>query len=153
MNEEQTRINDEDHDVFEGLGVRVKLKDSNDFLKVKETLTRMGIDCSKNGENIIVQSCHILHKRGEYAILHFKELFILDGKTANIDDEDLTRRDVIANLLSEWGLVELRDTLEEVKSLHSHRYVKIIPFKEKAKWTLKSKYTIGGKQQQKRTTQ
>lgn len=127
-------------DVFQGLGVKITLKNDDDFLKIKETLTRIGYASKK--DNTLYQSCHILHKQGEYAIMHFKELFILDGKYSNIDDEDIARRNMIAKLLSEWNLLDIKPK-QMLKEYASMNTIKIVPFKEKSKWTLASKYTIG----------
>lgn len=128
-------------DVFNGMGVKVKLKTQEDFLKIVETLTRIGV-LSK--DDTLIQTCHILHKRGEYAIFHFKELFILDGVSkSQIDEDDLQRRNGIVNLLLEWGLCErVGETLEG-----SLKKTKIISFKEKSNYTLKQNYTIGSKKQ------
>jgi hypothetical protein len=127
-------------DIFNGLGVEVTLPGDENFLKVKETLTRIGIASKQN--MTLNQSCHILHKRGRYAILHFKELFILDGKSGrtNFTDEDAQRRNTISALLAEWGLVNLVDDVGEKLSMRS---IKIVPYREKAQWNLVSKYTIG----------
>jgi hypothetical protein len=107
---------------------------------VKETLTRIGV--ASRRDNTLYQSCHILHKRGRYAILHFKELFILDGKSdqTNFTDEDEQRRNTIAKLIDEWGLAKLVSELGETTSL---RRIKIVPFREKSEWNLVAKYTIG----------
>jgi len=125
-------------DIFNGLGVEIKLKTEEDFLKIVETLTRVGV-LSK--ENTLIQTCHVLHKRGRYAILHFKELFKLDGVSkSDISDEDITRRNGIANLLAEWNLCEIvGDPIEG--SLYR---TKIIPHRDKHKYNLKKNYTIGG---------
>ena len=131
-------------DLFRGYGVEVRLKDPDAFLKTKETLTRIGVASNKEGAPKLYQSCHILHKRGRYAIVHFKELFALDGKATTLTEEDVLRRNKITNLLAEWGLVELVDkakTKEEAPIAH----IKVIPFKEKGKWELVPKYNIGGK--------
>ena len=127
-------------DVFNGLGVEIELPNDEDFLKVKETLTRIGV--ASRRDNTLFQSCHILHKRGRYAILHFKELFILDGKSerTNFSEEDEQRRNTITKLLDEWGLVTLASDLGETTSL---RRIKIVPFREKSEWNLVAKYTIG----------
>ena len=127
-------------DIFNGLGVEIDLSNDEDFLKVKETLTRIGV--ASRRDNTLFQSCHILHKRGRYAILHFKELFILDGKSerTNFTEEDEQRRNTIAKLLDEWGLVAVISTLGETTTL---RRIKIVPFREKTEWTLAAKYTIG----------
>lgn len=125
-------------DVFSGLGVKIQLKQNDDFLKVKETLTRMGVESKR--DNTLYQSCHILHKRGEYAIMHFKELFALDGKESTLTDEDVKRRNKIASLLSEWNLVDL-DT--DANLDYNGVSLKVIPFADKKEWLLKSKYRIG----------
>lgn len=123
--------------------VEVSLKEQDDFLKVKETLTRIGVSSRK--EKILYQSCHILHKRGQYYIVHFKELFSLDGKPANITDNDIERRNAIAKLLEEWELVKiLNPQIMEEKVAPIHQ-IKIISFKEKDEWQLVSKYNIGKK--------
>ena len=110
--------------------VEVELKQQDDFLKVKETLTRIGVASRK--EKILYQSCHILHKRGRYYLVHFKELFLLDGKKSNLEENDLARRNTIATLISDWGLVSI-DNKETVQPLAPLRQIKIIPFKEKNK--------------------
>lgn len=128
-----------DDDLFKKLGIEIKLKQEEDFLKVRETLTRIGVASKK--DSTLYQSCHILHKQGRYAIMHFKELFILDGKTSTFEDSDLARRNAIVMLLLQWGLVDtLRPVGEPVAALNT---IKIIPHKEKAKWNLVAKYTIG----------
>lgn len=123
--------------------VEVKLPKDDDFLKVKETLTRIGVASRK--DNTLFQSCHILHKQGKYYIVHFKELFALDGKSTNFSEEDKGRRNVIAELLSDWGLVNLVDTNSVISPKTPMSKIKIIPFKEKGSWNLKSKYSIGRK--------
>ena len=123
--------------------VEVTLKNPEDFLKVKETLTRIGVSSRK--DKILYQSCHILHKQGLYYITHFKELFALDGKPSNISDNDIQRRNAIAKLLEEWGLIEIvnPDIIgEDVAPLYQ---IKIISFKEKSEWQLVTKYNIGKK--------
>jgi hypothetical protein len=123
--------------------VEVKLIKDDDFLKVKETLTRIGVASKK--DNTLFQSCHILHKQGKYYIVHFKELFALDGKDTDFSDEDKGRRNVIASLLDDWGLVSLVDkTVTESPRTPMSR-IKVIPHKEKESWNLKSKYTIGNR--------
>jgi len=122
--------------------IEVVLKEPDDFLKVRETLTRIGVASRK--ERKIYQSCHILHKQGKYYIVHFKELFALDGKSANITVNDVQRRNRIAQLLSDWGLVSLVDD-SRVKELAPLNQIKVISFKEKGEWTLESKYNIGKK--------
>lgn len=128
-------------DIFKGLGVEVELKNEDDFLKVCETLTRIGISSKK--ENKLYQSCHILHKRGRYAILHFKELFMLDGLDTDISVTDIGRRNKIANLLDEWELVEIIDPERYEEPQISLAQLKILPFKEKDDWDLVPKYHIG----------
>jgi len=128
-------------DIFKGLGIEVELKNEDDFLKVCETLTRIGISSKK--ENKLYQSCHILHKRGRYAILHFKELFMLDGLDTDISVTDIGRRNKIANLLDEWELVEIIDPERYEEPQISLAQLKILPFKEKDDWDLVPKYHIG----------
>jgi len=123
--------------------IEVTLNEQDDFLKVRETLTRIGVSSRK--EKVLYQSCHILHKQGKYYIVHFKELFALDGKPSNISENDIQRRNAIANLLEEWGLVKIinRKLLEDnIAPLHQ---IKIISFKEKDDWELIAKYNIGKK--------
>ena len=122
--------------------VEVRLKQPDDFLKVRETLTRIGV-ASRN-ERKLYQSCHILHKQGRYYIVHFKELFLLDGKNSDFSDNDLQRRNRITKLLSDWGLVDVvnEQMIEEASSISQ---IKILPHKEKAEWELISKYSIGSK--------
>ena len=122
--------------------IEVRLKQPDDFLKVRETLTRIGV--ASRSENKLYQSCHILHKQGRYYIVHFKELFLLDGKESNFSDNDVQRRNKITKLLSDWGLVEIiNETLVEDASSISQ--IKIIPYKEKGEWELVPKYSIGSK--------
>jgi len=130
-------------DLFRGVGAEVTLKSQDDFLKVRETLTRIGIASKK--ERKLYQSCHILHKRGRYVILSFKELFKLDGKESNFTESDLARRNTIAKLLHDWGLVSLIDpnTVEEPTIPISQ--IKIIPHKERNQWELIAKYQVGSK--------
>jgi Bacteriophage translational regulator len=123
--------------------VWVRLPKQDNFLIVKETLTRIGIP-SKN-EKRLTQSCHILHKKGRYAIVHFKELFLLDGKQADLTEDDIARRNTIANLLEDWGLVELEDQDKTEEPVLSMGQIKIINSAEKKDWELVSKYTIGNK--------
>ena len=120
--------------------IEVRLKEDDDFLKVKETLTRIGI--ASRREKKLFQSCHILHKQGKYYIVHFKELFALDGKPTNISENDLERRNTVVNLLNEWDLVEIV-LPEKAQPTTSIRQMKILPFSEKAEWDLQAKYTIG----------
>lgn len=123
--------------------IEVRLYNSEDFLKVKETLSRIGIASKK--DNTLYQSCHILHKQGKYYIVHFKELFLLDGKEATLSDGDLGRRNRIVALLDEWELVEVIDYSRVESNMIPLNQVKIIPFKEKSKWNLVTKYTIGNR--------
>ena len=122
--------------------IEVGLKEPDDFLKVRETLTRIGVASRK--ERKIYQSCHILHKQGKNYIVHFKELFALDGKNTNITENDIQRRNRITQLLSDWGLVTIinQDSVGELAPLNQ---IKVISFKEKGDWTLESKYNIGKK--------
>ena len=128
-------------DIFEGLGVEVTLKKEEDFLKVKETLTRLGVSSKK--ENKLYQSCHILHKRGRYAIMHFKEMFILDGLDSDISDDDIARRNTIVKLLVEWGLLKAVDSKSYAEPQLSLARLKIISYKDKDNWELIPKYHIG----------
>tara|TARA_B100001057_G_scaffold64472_1_gene58123 strand:+ start:393 stop:824 length:432 start_codon:yes stop_codon:yes gene_type:complete len=122
--------------------VEIVLKEPDDFLKVRETLTRIGVASRK--EKKLYQSCHILHKQGRYYIVHFKELFALDGKHANLTENDVQRRNRIIKLLVDWGLVEISaaglDTIENMSSLNQ---IKVISFKNKKEWELETKYNIG----------
>jgi len=122
--------------------LEVTLNEPDDFLKVRETLTRIGVASRKDKK--LFQSCHILHKQGRYFIVHFKELFLLDGKKANLEENDVARRNTITTLMSDWGLVEIQNN-EEAKPLAPLRQIKIIPFKEKEQWELCPKYNIGNK--------
>jgi hypothetical protein len=130
-------------DIFRGVGVEVDLKSQDDFLKVRETLTRIGIASKK--EKKLYQSCHILHKRGRYVILSFKELFKLDGKESNFTESDLARRNTIAKLLHDWNLVEIKDLNQVEEPLVPISQIKIIPHKEKIQWELVAKYQVGSK--------
>jgi len=125
--------------------VEVKLKQPDDFLKVRETLTRIGV--ASRSEKKLYQSCHILHKQGHYYIVHFKELFLLDGKGSDFSDNDQQRRNRITKLLSDWGLVELASE-ESIEDMCSMSQIKILPHKEKAEWELIPKYSIGSKKAQ-----
>ena len=120
--------------------LEVTLNEPDDFLKIRETLTRIGVASRK--DNKLYQSCHILHKQGRYFIVHFKELFLLDGKKSNLEENDVARRNTIATLMSDWGLltIERRDKLEPIAPL---RQIKIISFKDKNQWNLCPKYNIG----------
>ena len=122
--------------------LEVTLKEPDDFLKIRETLSRIGVASRK--ERKLYQSCHILHKQGRYYIVHFKELFALDGKQTNLSENDVARRNTIAKLLKDWGLVELKGEIEPIAPLSQ---IKIISFKEKNDWTLETKYNIGKKQE------
>ena len=122
--------------------IEVNLKEPDDFLKVRETLTRIGVASRK--ERKLYQSCHILHKKGQYYIVHFKELFALDGKKATLSDNDVQRRNRIIKLLSDWGLVEIVQETE-IKEVAPLSQIKVIAYKEKGEWTLESKYNIGKK--------
>lgn len=120
--------------------LEITLNEPDDFLKIRETLTRIGVASRKDQK--LYQSCHILHKQGRYFIVHFKELFLLDGKPSNLIENDLERRNTIATLLADWGLVTIV-TPSSAKSLAPLRQIKVIPFKEKAQWELCPKYNIG----------
>ena len=127
--------------------VEVVLSEPDDFLKVRETLTRIGVASRK--ERKIYQSCHILHKQGRYYIVHFKELFALDGKKANISLNDIQRRNRIVQLLVDWGLVNISaERHEKITDLAPLNQIKVLSFKEKGEWTLESKYNIGRKKQE-----
>ena len=125
----------------QGQMLEVNLKEPDDFLKIRETLSRIGVASRK--ERKLYQSCHILHKQGRYYIVHFKELFALDGKQTNLSENDIARRNTIAKLLKDWGLVEIQGEAEPIAPLSQ---IKIISFKEKNEWTLETKYNIGKKQ-------
>ena len=122
--------------------LEVTLNEPDDFLKIKETLTRIGVASRK--DNKLYQSCHILHKQGRYFIVHFKELFLLDGKKSNLEENDIARRNTIATLMSDWGLLTI-DKKDSASPLASLRQIKIIPFKEKSNWELCPKYNIGNR--------
>ena len=123
--------------------LEVGLKEPDDFLKVRETLSRIGVASRKN--KTLFQSCHILHKQGKYYIVHFKELFALDGKDTNISENDIARRNTIANLLSDWGLINVvGKSVVEPAPLSQ---IKVISFKEKNEWSLETKYNIGKKKE------
>ena len=127
--------------------VEVTLGEPDDFLKVRETLTRIGVASRK--EKKIYQSCHILHKQGKYYIVHFKELFALDGKNTNLSINDLQRRNRIVQLLLDWGLVSIvEESKEKIADLAPLNQIKVLSFKEKNEWTLESKYNIGRKKQE-----
>ena len=122
--------------------VEVRLKQPDDFLKVRETLTRIGV--ASRTDNKLYQSCHILHKQGKYYIVHFKELFLLDGKHSDLSENDTQRRNRITKLLTDWGLVEAVNELTE-EGMCSMSQIKILPHREKADWELIPKYSIGSK--------
>lgn len=123
--------------------LEVTLNEPDDFLKVRETLTRIGV-ASRKTTNKLYQSCHILHKQGRYFITHFKELFLLDGKPSNLTLNDVSRRNTITTLLSDWGLVNIVNPAQAAEKAPL-RQIKIIPHKEKANWELLAKYNIGNK--------
>lgn len=123
--------------------VEVALSSEEDFLKIKETLTRIGVASRKDKK--LFQSCHILHKQGRYYIVHFKELFALDGKPSNFSDDDKARRNTIINLIAEWGLVKLINPQKSSNPVAPFSQVKVITHKEKGEWELVAKYNIGKK--------
>ena len=122
--------------------VEISLNEPDDFLKVRETLTRIGVASRK--EKKIYQSCHILHKQGRYFLVHFKELFALDGKHANLTSNDVQRRNRIAQLLSDWGLVEVLNT-DQIKDIAPLNQIKVLAYRDKGDWILETKYNIGSK--------
>ena len=122
--------------------LEIGLKEPDDFLKVRETLSRIGVASRK--ERKLYQSCHILHKQGRYYIVHFKELFALDGKKTNLSENDIARRNTIANLLKDWGLINIFGEITEVAPLSQ---IKVLSFNEKNEWTLETKYNIGKKKE------
>ena len=128
--------------------IEVRLNEPDDFLKVRETLTRIGVASRK--EKKLYQSCHILHKQGKYYIVHFKELFALDGKYANLTINDVQRRNRITKLLSDWGLISVvkEDAIIDIAPLNQ---IKVLPYKEKSEWALEQKYNIGSKTKQTET--
>jgi hypothetical protein len=131
---------DNQEEIVKGL-VEVTFPEKDDFLKIRETLSRIGVASRKDKE--LFQSCHILHKRGKYYITHFKELFKLDGKSSNLDESDIARRNTIVSLLEQWKLVSVvnKTQIEDPKAPLSQ--IKIIPFREKSEWKLTTKYSIG----------
>ena len=133
---EEVKLNWKQDDMLE-----IVLKEPDDFLKVRETLSRIGVASRKDRK--LYQSCHILHKQGKYYLVHFKELFALDGKETNLSENDIARRNTIGKLLSDWGLVTVKGEIEPVAPLSQ---IKIISFKEKNEWILETKYNIGKKQ-------
>ena len=122
--------------------LEIELKEPDDFLKIRETLSRIGVASRKDRK--LYQSCHILHKQGRYFIVHFKELFALDGKDTNLSENDISRRNTITNLLSDWGLVSIIGTAQPVAPLSQ---IKVLSFKEKDDWQLETKYNIGKKKE------
>ena len=122
--------------------LEVGLNEPDDFLKVRETLSRIGVASRK--ERKLYQSCHILHKQGRYYIVHFKELFALDGKKTNLSENDIARRNTIANLLKDWGLINILGEVTDVAPLSQ---IKVLSFNEKNEWTLETKYNIGKKRE------
>jgi hypothetical protein len=123
--------------------IEVKLRSAEDFLKIRETLTRIGV--ASRRDKVLFQSCHILHKQGRYYVVHFKELFALDGKPTNFSDEDKARRNTIANLLAEWELIDIVDSERTKDPVAPLNQIKILAHKEKNEWKLEAKYNIGKK--------
>lgn len=130
-------------DIFNGLGVEVVLEHPEDFLKIKETLSRIGVASRK--DKTLYQSCHILHKQGRYAIVHFKEMFLFDGKSSDFSEDDKGRRNTIVNLLKEWNLVKVLN-VEKIETPRSPMgQIKIIAYSDKKNWNLEAKYNLGRK--------
>jgi hypothetical protein len=123
--------------------IEVKLRSAEDFLKIRETLTRIGV--ASRRDKVLFQSCHILHKQGRYYIVHFKELFALDGKPTNFSEEDIARRNTITNLLAEWDLIDIVDAEKTKEPAAPLNQIKILAHKEKNDWKLEAKYNIGKK--------
>jgi hypothetical protein len=123
-------------------GIQIELKHPDSFLKIKETLSRIGV--ANGRDKKLYQSCHILHKRGNYYIMHFKEMFILDGKPSNMTSDDYARRNLIASLLEGWGLMQIKFK-EQIKEISAINSIKILPYGEKRNWTLVQKYSVGSK--------
>ena len=121
--------------------LEISFSENDDFLKIRETLTRIGVASRK--DRTLYQSCHILHKRGKYYLVHFKELFTLDGKDSSINDNDIARRNAIARLLEEWKLLKIVDTVKASTPLAPMSQIKVLPHKEKDEWKLVAKYNIG----------
>ncbi len=134
--EEQKQISNWQPDMM----LEITLNEPDDFLKVRETLTRIGV--ASRRDNKLFQSCHILHKQGRYFIVHFKELFLLDGKPSNLLENDVQRRNTIAVLLADWGLISILNP-DAAKDVAPLRQIKVIPFKDKTQWELCPKYNIG----------
>lgn len=130
-----------DEDIFNGLGVEIFLENEDDFLKLKETLTRIGILSKKT--NTLFPSCYLLHKRGRYAIMHFKELFIADGKESDISENDIARRNKIAILLEDWDLLRIKDKSLIEENVVDMSQIKILTYAEKKQYTISHKYSIG----------
>jgi len=131
------------NDIFNGKGIEILIEEDDDFLKIRETLTRIGVASRK--DKILYQSCHILHKQGRYAIIHFKELFELDGKTSNFSEEDRGRRNTISKLLEDWGLITIVNVEQSEAPIAPLSQIKILPYKEKVDWELVTKYNIGSR--------
>ena len=125
--------------------VEIKLRDPQDFLKIRETLTRVGVPYKVDELDVLMQVCHILHKRGLYYITHYKELMQLDGKDVEMTQEDVARRNTVAKLLAKWGLCDLADGACLDLSERDTERVKVVPYRDKGKWVLKSKYEVGKK--------
>jgi Bacteriophage translational regulator len=132
----------DNEDIFSGVGVEISLKQPDDFHIIRESLTRIGV--ASKTENTLWQSAHILHKRGRYVVLHFKELFILDGKSSSLSADDIARRNTIVKLLKQWNLCEILDPSKVTESAPVST-IKIISFKDKPNWSLIPKYTVGNK--------
>lgn len=131
-------------DIFKGVGIEISFVKEEYFLVVKETLERIGVASKKN--NTLYQSCHIFHKQGRYSIMHFKELFLFDGKVSNITENDIQRRNMISKLLEDWGLVKMIPSRTfETHELAPIHQIKIIPSRDRVNWNLVSKYRIGKK--------
>lgn len=132
-------------DIFKGYGIPILLKDEDSFLKIRETLTRIGVASRK--EQTLWQSCHILHKQGYYHLMHFKELFLLDGRQSDFSENDTARRNTIALLLHDWELFQISPQVRTIISskVVEMNQIKILTYKEKSDWNLQSKYSIGGK--------
>jgi hypothetical protein len=130
--------------LFKNLGILVEI-DKDNFLKVVETLTRIGLPTGDQTK--LVQSCHVLHKQGQYSLMHFKELFLIDGKTADFSESDRFRRNTIAKLLEDWGLVRIKNK-EVLDGFLPLKKIKIVPYKEKSNWVFEQKYTIGANKKQ-----
>lgn len=134
---------DKDENIFKNLGVEITLKHDENFLKVKETLTRIGIASTKT-ENSLFQTCHILHKKGHYAIMHFKEMFILDGKPSTLTEDDKARRNTITALLEDWNLIDIVNNIDD-EDFAPMTKIKVISHAEKKDWKLVPKYLVGKK--------